>query len=45
VLARDVGLAAHLFGQLDAALYLVNFRLPAQVRLPPNGESDQRRKD
>jgi hypothetical protein len=31
VLTRDISLAAHLFRQLDAAFYLVNFRLPAQM--------------
>jgi hypothetical protein len=31
VLARDIGLAAHLFRQFDAAVYLVNFQLPTQM--------------
>jgi hypothetical protein len=31
MLARDIGLAAHLFCQLNAAFYFVNFRLPAQM--------------
>jgi hypothetical protein len=30
-LARDIGLAAHLFRKLATAFYLVDFRLPAQI--------------
>jgi hypothetical protein len=34
VLTLDVVLAAHLFGELDAALDFVEFRLPRHIFLP-----------